>query len=254
MAGVADRPARRGLEGRNLVGYFGPQLWEVMEYRHDEGNGLRIGLDDYPIFDEAYRPILNQLIIDEYVNREIGQETAELFIHRLRLKMRQIMPYFNQLYKSELVQFNPLATFDLNTVRSDTAGGNAKSNANGTTGVTSGSKARTVNSDTPENQLSDAEDYADSLTDSTSEGTSATTSGQATTSENSSTASGNSHVTGFQGAAADLLQKYRATFLNIDMMIIPQLNELFSLVLSTGTEILPSPHEYGRLPQIESWY
>jgi hypothetical protein len=229
------------------MGYFAPQLYEVMDMEHDTGDGLRIGLDDYPIFNENHRPVLNQLIIDEYLNREIGLESVPLFIHRLRLKMRQMMPYYNKLYLSELIEFDPLATFDLTTARDDNATGTAGSTANGTTGITSSTSARAVNSDTPENQLSEDEDYATALTDTNSQSASNTTSGQNTTSQNTQNANGTTTVKGFQGAAADQLAKYRSILLNIDMMILPQLNELFMLVLSTGSEILPSPRELHAL-------
>ena len=60
---------------------------------------FNIGLDDYPLFDENYRPILNQKIIDYYYFREIGFETAALFRQRLKSKMNLIMPKYNRLYK-----------------------------------------------------------------------------------------------------------------------------------------------------------
>lgn len=41
-------------------------------------NGFDLGLDDYPIFDEEYRAVLNKKIIDHYYFCEIGFETAGL--------------------------------------------------------------------------------------------------------------------------------------------------------------------------------
>lgn len=38
-----------------------------------------IGLNDYPIFDEAYRNTLNNKIIRHYYTREIGAETVGRF-------------------------------------------------------------------------------------------------------------------------------------------------------------------------------
>lgn len=79
-------------------------------------NHFDIGLKDYPIFDENYRNILNEKIINHYLFNEIGMETAELFKFYLNMTMREIMPYYNQLYKSELLEFNPLYDTDLTTV------------------------------------------------------------------------------------------------------------------------------------------
>lgn len=75
-------------------------------------NHFDIGLKDYPIFDESYRDILNAKIIDHYFFREIGFETAELFKRFLNRTLNEIMPYYNQLYKSELIEFNPMRDYD----------------------------------------------------------------------------------------------------------------------------------------------
>lgn len=72
--------------------------------------GYNLPLDQYPIFDEEYRPFLNQKIIEHFYYREIGQETPDRFSFFLARKMNEIMPYYNQLYQSELLQFDPLIT------------------------------------------------------------------------------------------------------------------------------------------------
>lgn len=82
------------------------------ELRYLIESNFDLGLDDYPIFDESYRELLNQKIINHYYFREIGMETAELFKRYLNQTMREIMPYYNQLYKSELLEFNPFYNVD----------------------------------------------------------------------------------------------------------------------------------------------
>lgn len=88
------------------------------ELRYLIESNFDLGLDDYPIFDESYRELLNQKIINHYYFREIGMETAELFKRYLNQTMREIMPYYNQLYKSELLEFNPFYNVD-KTVTAD---------------------------------------------------------------------------------------------------------------------------------------
>ena len=66
----------------------------------------------YPIFDEAYKPELETKIINHFYTQEIGQETVGLFKQRLKTKMREIMPYYNQLYMSERIKFDPLKNAD----------------------------------------------------------------------------------------------------------------------------------------------
>ena len=72
--------------------------------------GYKLPLDEYPIFDENHRAILNDKIIAHYYFREIGQETPSRFAFNLRRKMNEIMPYYNQLYESELIKYDPLFT------------------------------------------------------------------------------------------------------------------------------------------------
>lgn len=68
---------------------------------------------DYPIFDVNYKPILETKIIRHFYTQEIGFETVGLWLLKLETKMNEIMPYYNQLYKSELLEFNPLYDTDL---------------------------------------------------------------------------------------------------------------------------------------------
>ena len=70
---------------------------------------------DYPIFDENYREHLESKIISHFYTREIGLETVGLFKHHLKNKMREIMPYYNQMYLSEKLKFDPF----MNTEMSD---------------------------------------------------------------------------------------------------------------------------------------
>ena len=88
------------------------------ELRYLIENNFDIGLKDYPIFDENYREPLNREIINHYYFREIGFETAELFKRYLNNTMNEIMPYYNQLFKSELLEFNPFYNVD-KTVTAD---------------------------------------------------------------------------------------------------------------------------------------
>lgn len=70
---------------------------------------------DFPIFDENYREVICTKILRHYYTREIGLETVGLWKLKLQTKLNEVMPYFNQLYQSELIKFNPLYDVDLNT-------------------------------------------------------------------------------------------------------------------------------------------
>ena len=72
-------------------------------------------IGDYPIFDEKYRETLNTKILRHYYTREICEETVGLWKLRLNTRMNEIMPYYNKLYSSELLNFNPFYDIDLTT-------------------------------------------------------------------------------------------------------------------------------------------
>lgn len=85
---------------------------------------------DFPIFDEAYRPVLEKKILKHYYTREIATETVGLWKHFLETRLNEIMPYYNKLYETELLSFNPFYDVDLTTTR-NTVGTNI-GNENGT--------------------------------------------------------------------------------------------------------------------------
>lgn len=83
-------------------------IYELMQ------NNFDFGLNDYPIFDEEYREILNNAILEHYKFREIGFQNPYLWRDRLRERMSLIMRNkYNELYKNKLVEFNPLHNIDL---------------------------------------------------------------------------------------------------------------------------------------------
>ena len=65
---------------------------------------------NYPIFSEEYRKTLNNNIKNHYFFEEIGFETPARFAFRLQAKMNLIMPYYNQLYNSQLAEIDPFLT------------------------------------------------------------------------------------------------------------------------------------------------
>ena len=67
---------------------------------------------DFPIYDENYRLPLEKRILKHYYTREISEETVGLWQLRLEDRMNLIMPYYNELYKSTLIDFNPLYDVD----------------------------------------------------------------------------------------------------------------------------------------------
>ena len=95
---------------------------------------------DFPIFDESYRSVLETKILRHYYTREIGFETVGLWQLKLETKLNEIMPFYNQLYESELIKFNPLYDVDLNTT-------NASNKESSTSGSSVSSRSGSNNTD-----------------------------------------------------------------------------------------------------------
>lgn len=216
-------------------------------------SGFDIGLANYPIFDENHRTELNDKIIQHYYHSEIGLETPALFKRYLNNKMCEIMPYYNKMYESETLEFNPLGTFDKTTTenRIQNTGAQSQTYAN-FQNYDSGSNnshndttttAKNVYSDTPQGLLSETAVEGETYATNANIGSSTdTTNGNGSYNSNSHgnnnstiTNTGNLSQTiaksehGKDGTQSysKLLEEYRQTILNIDMMIIDELSPLF---------------------------
>ena len=194
-------------------------------------------LGNYPIFNEGYREWLNQQIKDQYWNREIGMETISLFKLALRRKLNQIMPYYNKQYKADLIAdgVDPLQT--LRVVNETENLGNTTSSGESLSKSLSDSAARQIGSDFPQHMLSADGDYASTGGDTTSRATSDSTAGEKSSSRQAS--SGKSSVTGTNGQTSVLIMQHRQTIINVDVMLLSDLDELFMGIWSTGDSYTP---------------
>lgn len=217
-------------------------LWRVLELTDDTGTGANIGLDSYPIWDETERLGLNQLIIDHFWNRDIGQETIGMFTFMLRRTMREIMPTYNQLYSTQhLLVGKELATYDLTTVRSGTVKDTSTSASESDTSSEAQATSESVFFDTPQTALSRNKDYAANATAGQSDTTNSGKSTGTSTGETDTASADTSRTTGTQGSLADMLTRYRGTILNIDFMLLndTELTTMFLGVWDTGEPIQP---------------
>lgn len=178
----------------------------------------KLGLADYPIFDETYRETLNNKIIRHYWMYEIGSETAGLFRWNLRDAMFMAMPYYNQMYLSEITAKNIQPLIDRTRTITEDATGTASNNAN--TSATSTSNAQDVFSDTPMSALNfdniKAGKYA-----STADFTDASTTDSGKSDSRGSYDNKLSRTeTGHDKAESELLLIWRDTFVNIDRDVV----------------------------------
>lgn len=192
---------------------------------------------DFPIFDEQYRPELCKKILRHYYTREICCETVGRWKLFLIDKMKNIMPYYNQLYQSELLKIEPLVSVNKNVSHNGSGSETKTTSRNGTNSSNTSTDGSTNTwsyySDTPQGGINglDSNDYLTNATHNVgTDVTSSTLNGRTSDSE---TGTGNrsdsyvDNVLGYEGNQSEMLLKFRETFLNIDMMIIDELKDLF---------------------------
>ena len=183
--------------------------------------------DSLELFDATYKSVLFPKILLHYYTREIGFETVGLWKLKLNTKLKEILPYYNKLYESELLKFDPMHNVDLERTHivqhiGEDEGADVRQNKNDGT-------VRNLYSDTPQGALNgvESEEY---LTDARKVTTdnSDTTVGQSN-GRNSYTDVYQELLAGNNGSSnyAKLLRDFRDSFLNIDMMVINELSGLF---------------------------
>lgn len=192
---------------------------------------------DFPIFDEKYRAELCKKILRHYYTREICCETVGRWKLFLSDKMKNIMPYYNQLYQSELLKIQPLVSLDKRVSHDGSKSETKTTNRNSTNSSSSRTDGSTDTwsyySDTPQGGIAglDSNDYLTNATH--NRGTDSTSTSLNGTNSDTETGTGNGsdsyvdQVLGYDGNQSEMLLKFRETFLNIDMMVIDELKDLF---------------------------
>lgn len=248
-----------------------------------------------PFFDEEYRSVLCQKILKHYYLREICCETVGIWTLWMNTRLEEIMPYYNQLYESARIEFNPMHDVDLTRThkrnvegtskedgtrtqttketREDSSEGSRNLTGNRDTDTTGNGTRSTTNesdetkrdlySDTPqgaitglenENYLTNARKITDNISTNGNEQTNTTEKTGTDYTENESTNASNNGTTisGLDGTTSNtgssntteyyletivgkqstesfssLLNKFRETFINIDMQVIEEFSDLF---------------------------
>ena len=203
-------------------------------------NDFDFQLNKYPIFDEDYRETLNNNILMHYYENEIGFETAPLFRLFLNQKMNEIMPYYNELYKIQRklideklllnnVNISETLQGENNRIDTNNSGSKSQSTNNGT------SNSKNLFQDTPQGEISqtdiNAQKWATNITFDSN--TTNNTINDSSTSNSKVISNGeNSYIKTIIGNNGgkfniDILNDIKNNLMNIDLMIINDLNDLF---------------------------
>ena len=197
-----------------------------------------------------------QKIIDHYRFRQIGQETVGRWLHYFRRRIREIMPYYLQLYEFEakwrniddpLESYNLTETFEQDTHNQGRSSGTSTDTSTSETSGTSETSrdGTTTNTrrfaDTPQGIIDNLDDHLTNATldnGSTSESghesseSSGTVTGSGTSEKESENTGNLSHTLtrrgniGVQPLGSEV-QNIRDAFINIDQMVINELKDLF---------------------------
>ena len=190
--------------GVNIWDFEYPVPRSTIEY-----NGKTCTVD----FDKA---TFEQKVIDHYRFRQIGQETVGRFLHYFRSKVREIMPYYVQLYEFDAKFRNiedPLESYNLTE--------EFKQNTQGTGKVNDTNTGTSVFSDTPQGSIANLDIYMSNATK-----------GNTESEQNSESSGETSHTLtrkgniGVQPLGGEV-ENIRSAFVNIDMQIIDELADLF---------------------------
>uniref|UniRef100_UPI004028E8F6 hypothetical protein n=1 Tax=Bifidobacterium adolescentis TaxID=1680 RepID=UPI004028E8F6 len=232
----------------------------------DTDEKLHLSAQYYPIFDESYRKRLNEKIVAHYALREIGSETPQMFVFYLGRTMREQMDYFNQLYVSAQHKFDPFITSDIkqsldSTNVNESSGKSSgvqsnESTAHSVSDTKADNSSMTFNSEFPQTRIDDFRKFATSASQtdstgnthaSTQQDSTATATSQSNTDYAHSSDKGNSmsHTVGTSGSQSQLLLDWRNTMLNIDLMVIDSLEDLFLGVWGSGDMMTNEPRAYS---------
>lgn len=248
-------------------GEYTETLGDLIAFGYDTDDKLHLSADYYPIYREEHRAELNEKIVRHYALREIGQETAQQFVFYLGMTMAEIMPYFNERYRTLDMQYNPLDSMDMTTDSESGSESQSSGKASSTQDSVSSSNGRSDNSSTTTSRSFDSDvpqtgvvgdfaRYASHANESQADSSGTASSSQDSTSHStaqsdteyqrdSSNARGRSHVTGRSQSAMSLIREYRDAVINVDMEIVRSLEPCFMQVWGSYDTMFGDCHNYG---------
>ena len=205
----------------------------TLELRHIHQTFKVFNFDyDFYTDSDIIKSKFEEKFIDEYFFHEIGQETVARFQHRLRTRLNKIMPYYKQLYDTELAakDINFLLNKDLTETFERVVTGESSS----INDLTVSDQGETNNKESNiENGNASLELENGSLTNvsktSLTNNTNSNNTSRDNTNQNEITtlkSQGNIGIT----SSAELLEKWRSVIINIDQMIIDACDDLFMQV------------------------
>lgn len=182
----------------------------TFKQRLEVGRAVLFDDIDYEFFNDMYRKDFEMKFIRHFYNKEIGFETEGQFKFQLETWLQIHMPYFNELFETQLIKYDPLTNIDMRNAqditgehtedrKQDTTEGRTGTDTtqssfeHDTTGETDTTTSDTTDQTTESAGTSKSDtattDTTDSTTDTTGHSDSTTTSENDTTATTDSTGS-----------------------------------------------------------------
>ena len=214
-------------------------------------------------YDPAYKPIICKKILKHYYTREIAAETVGLWMLWMNTKLEEILPYYNKLWSSALLEFDPFKDVDYTKTgekkgtKTEEQSGQFSTNGNASNTRTDNLTETTTHgrtntnynlfSETPQGALNgvdsqtyltdarkitDTEGGTTKVVDTGTQGNTGTNSQSGTDSrgtEGETTEDYTERIAGKMNSISysELLMKLRETFINIDLLVIDEFKDMF---------------------------
>ena len=195
---------------------------------------------EYPVFDTEHKPELETKILKHYYTREIGAETVALWKLWLNDKLNLIMPKYNKLYEAEAQTMSKmLQNIDVTTETTREDDFERRSDFTRTDNLTDTPNLTRISkdkySDTPQGTITNVDndsyltDYRNVTDTETGNTTHTGTQRNAGSENNEGTQEITAHEYGYRGGKlyAEILSEYTEKVINIDLMIVNELSDLF---------------------------
>lgn len=220
--------ARYTIELRNVVMIFGRQTVESWFKDYDLSDYLTdaeiASITARGVFDKDK---LAEQIVDHYWMHEIGYETPALFEHQTKVFMKELMEEKAPLIYSMSITYNPLQNMNY----TESYSGQNSNQASANSSSTNTGSGLTVNSDTPQGQISKSAILSGSYASSTGANESTNTVTDTTSNTGSGTDSHTKTISGNNGVTYQkLIEDYRKNIIAINRDIIKSAGSLFMIV------------------------
>lgn len=181
---------------------------------------------EYQFDDQQFKEEIEQAVIDYYYFYEIGQATPEVFKHKFRARWLRMISYYNELYNTTLLDYDPLSNYKMSETLEELAKNSQQTDSKADAQATTEGEGNT--SDYPQQPIANG-DYLAGATNSKNE-----TNTTDNTNTNTTAESNRDYTKTIEGITGitypELIQQQRSSIIRIKDMMIEELKPCFLLV------------------------